>query len=145
MALSFATPQSGAEDRLLSDMNSTPLIDVMLVLLIMFIITIPIQTHAVGIDLPQTPKELPPTPIDTVKNKVGIDESGIIRWNGAAVDRLTLRQYLAASLRLPVEPELQFQPDAAARYVMVDEVLADIRRAGVKKLGFIGNERYARF
>ncbi|AEG49280.1 Biopolymer transport protein ExbD/TolR [Sphingobium chlorophenolicum L-1] len=149
MALSFARP-NGAEngtpqDTPLSDMNTTPLIDVMLVLLIMFIITIPIQTHSVGIDLPQTPKELLPPPIDTVKNKVSIDADGIIRWNGAALDRLKLRRYLAASLRLPVEPELQFQPDAAARYVVVDEVLADIRRAGVKKLGFIGNERYASF
>ncbi len=129
----------------MSDMNTTPLIDVMLVLLIMFIITIPIQTHSIAVDLPQTPKELLPTPINTVKNRVAIDASGVIRWNGAAIDRFTLRQYLAASLRLPVEPELQFQPDAAARYVTVDEVLADIRRAGVEKLGFIGNERYAEF
>ncbi|KEQ53166.1 ExbD/TolR family protein [Sphingobium chlorophenolicum] len=149
MALSFARPDSAGgntpQDAPMADMNTTPLIDVMLVLLIMFIITIPIQTHSVGIDLPQTPKELLPPPIDTVKNRVGIDAQGVIRWNGAAVDRLTLRRYLAASLRLTVEPELQFQPDAAARYVVVDEVLADIRRAGVKKLGFIGNERYASF
>ncbi|WP_176592725.1 biopolymer transporter ExbD [Sphingobium sp. EM0848] len=145
MALSFARPDSAEGEAPLSDMNTTPLIDVMLVLLIMFIITIPIQTHSVGIDLPQTPKKIVQPPIDTVKNRLGIDADGVIRWNGAAVDRLTLRQYLAASLRMPVEPELQFQPDADARYVTVDEVLADIRRAGVKKLGFIGNERYASF
>ncbi len=82
---------------------------------------------------------------DPVKNKVGVDADGVIRWNGAAIDRLTLRQYLAASLRMPVEPELQFQPDAAARYLAVDEVLADIRRSGVTKLGFVGNERYRDF
>jgi biopolymer transport protein ExbD len=69
----------------------------------------------------------------------------VISWNGAAIDRLTLRRYLARSLALPVEPELQFQPDAAARYVVVDEVLADIRRSGVTKLGFVGNERYQDF
>jgi biopolymer transport protein ExbD len=126
------------------EMNTTPLIDVMLVLLIMFIITIPIQTHAVKIDLPQN---APPTDsvIDPVKNKVAIDPAGIITWNGSPIDLLTLRQYLQQSLRLPVEPELQFQPNAATRYVVVDEVLAEIKRAGVTKLGFVGNEQYGSF
>ncbi len=126
------------------EMNTTPLIDVMLVLLIMFIITIPIQTHAVKIDLPQN---APPTDsvIDPVKNKVAIDAGGVITWNGASIDLLTLRQYLQQSLRLPVEPELQFQPNAATRYVVVDEVLAEIKRAGVTKLGFVGNEQYSAF
>ena len=126
------------------EMNMTPLIDVLLVLLIMFIITIPIQTHAVKIDLPQN---APPTntPIDPVKNKVAIDSAGVITWNGSAIDLLTLRQYLQQSLRLPVEPELQFQPNAQTRYVTVDEVLAEIKRAGVTKLGFVGNEQYGNF
>ena len=126
------------------EMNTTPLIDVMLVLLIMFIITIPIQTHAVKIDLPQN---APPTDsvIDPVKNKVAIDPAGIITWNGAPIDLLTLRQYLQQSLRLPVEPELQFQPNAQTRYVVVDQVLAEIKRAGVTKLGFVGNEQYGNF
>ena len=126
------------------EMNTTPLIDVMLVLLIMFIITIPIQTHAVKIDLPQN---APPTDsvIDPVKNKVAIDAGGVITWNGSPIDLLTLRQYLQQSLRLPVEPELQFQPNAATRYVVVDEVLAEVKRAGVTKLGFVGNEQYGNF
>jgi biopolymer transport protein ExbD len=126
------------------EMNTTPLIDVMLVLLIMFIITIPIQTHAVKIDLPQN---APPTDsvVDPVKNKVAIDAGGVITWNGSPIDLLTLRQYLQQSLRLPVEPELQFQPNAATRYVVVDEVLAEIKRAGVTKLGFVGNEQYGNF
>ncbi|WP_336958654.1 biopolymer transporter ExbD [Sphingobium aquiterrae] len=126
------------------DMNTTPLIDVMLVLLIMFIITIPIQTHAVKIDLPQNQQTDSPM-VDTVKNKVTIDPSGTIAWNGASIDLLTLRQYLAQSLRLPVEPELQFQPDAQARYVVVDQVLAEIKRSGATKLGFVGNEQYGTF
>ena len=126
------------------EMNTTPLIDVMLVLLIMFIITIPIQTHAVKIDLPQN---APPSDsvIDPVKNKVAIDAGGVITWNGSPIDLLTLRQYLQQSLRLPVEPELQFQPDAQTRYVVVDSVLAEIKRAGVTKLGFVGNEQYGNF
>ena len=126
------------------EMNTTPLIDVMLVLLIMFIITIPIQTHAVKIDLPQN---APPTDsvVDPIKNKVTIDAGGVIAWNGAPIDLLTLRQYLQQSLRLPVEPELQFQPNAQTRYVVVDEVLAEVKRAGVTKLGFVGNEQYGNF
>ena len=126
------------------EMNTTPLIDVMLVLLIMFIITIPIQTHAVKIDLPQSS---PPTNdiIDPVKNKVSIDPAGTIMWNGSPIDLLTLRQYLNESLKLPVEPELQFQPDAQTRYVVVDQVLAEIKRAGVTKMGFVGNEQYGAF
>ncbi|MEJ7927262.1 biopolymer transporter ExbD [Sphingobium sp. AN641] len=126
------------------EMNTTPLIDVMLVLLIMFIITIPIQTHAVKIDLPQN---APPTDtvVDPVKNKVAIDPAGVITWNGSPIDLLTLRQYLQQSLRLPVEPELQFQPAPQTRYVTVDEVLAEIKRAGVTKLGFVGNEQYGNF
>ncbi|KAA9019743.1 ExbD/TolR family protein [Sphingobium limneticum] len=144
MALSFATPQSGDQGTPISDLNTTPLIDVMLVLLIMFIITIPIQTHSIGVDLPgqATAQTIP---MDPVKNKVTIDAAGLIRWNGTAIDRLTLRQYLAASLRMPVEPELQFQPEADARYLTVDEVLADIKRSGVTHLGFVGNERYRDF
>ncbi|CAH0349437.1 MAG: biopolymer transporter ExbD [Pseudomonadota bacterium] len=126
------------------EMNTTPLIDVMLVLLIMFIITIPIQTHAVKIDLPQN---APPTdsPVDPVKNKVAIDAAGTITWNGSPIDLLTLRLYLKQSLAMPVEPELQFQPDSQTRYVVVDQVLAEIKRANVTKLGFVGNEQYGSF
>ncbi|HEX7876754.1 MAG TPA: biopolymer transporter ExbD [Sphingobium sp.] len=145
MALSFARSDAASAEQPMGEMNTTPLIDVMLVLLIMFIITIPIQTHKVGVDLPQTPDKPTTAPVNPIKNRLTIDTDGVLRWNGAAVDRLMLRQYLAASLRLPVEPELQFQPDAAARYIVVDEVLADIRRAGVKNMGFVGNERYADF
>ena len=145
MASSFAQSNASQPEQPMGEMNTTPLIDVMLVLLIMFIITIPIQTHSVGVDLPQTPDKVAQPPVNPIKNRLTIDAEGVLRWNGAAIDRLTLRQYLAASLATPVEPELQFQPAADARYVVVDEVLADIRRAGVKNLGFVGNERYASF
>lgn len=124
------------------DMNTTPLIDVMLVLLIMFIITIPIQTHAVKIDLP-TPSNNPPT-VDPEKNKVSIDPAGTITWNGTPVDLAQLEQYLLQTKSLPVEPELQVQPDQMARYLVVDRVMAVIKRSGVGKLGFVGNEQYAR-
>ncbi|BAK66121.1 MULTISPECIES: ExbD/TolR family protein [Sphingobium] len=123
------------------EMNTTPLIDVMLVLLIMFIITIPIQTHAVKIDLPQN-ADAPQNAIDPVKNRLTIDPAGVIYWNGSPIDRVLLRQYLEQTAAMAPEPELQFEPDQSARYVVVDEVLAAIKRAKVTKLGFVGNERY---
>ncbi|MBR0551329.1 ExbD/TolR family protein [Stakelama marina] len=123
------------------EINTTPLIDVMLVLLIMFIITIPIQTHAVKVDLPQ-PNSNNPQTIEPDKNKVTIDPTGQIAWNGAPINEVTLRQYLDATLQLPTEPELHFQPDPNARYEKVDEVLAIIKRANITRLGFVGNEQY---
>ncbi len=124
------------------EMNMTPLIDVLLVLLIMFIITIPIQTHAVKVDLPVNDPNAQKTVIDPQKNKVVIDPAGTISWNGAPVDGVTLQQYLEQTTQIKPEPELHFQPDPQARYARVDEVLAVIKRSGVTKLGFIGNEQY---
>ena len=123
------------------EMNTTPLIDVMLVLLIMFIITIPPQTHAVKVDLPQN-SPASPNPVEPDKNKVNIDPAGSIFWNGSPINDVLLRQYLERSVVLNPEPELHFQPDPAARYEKVDQVLAIIKRANVTKLGFIGNEQY---
>ena len=123
------------------DMNMTPLIDVLLVLLIMFIITIPIQTHAVKVDLPSNSTTNPP-PIDAQKNKVSIDAAGTVSWNGAPVDDVTLRQYLDQTTQMTPEPELHFQPDPNAKYDVVDRTLAVIKRSSVSKLGFIGNEQY---
>jgi len=138
-------PATRGTDSPMGEMNTTPLIDVMLVLLIMFIITIPIQTHSVGIDLPGKAADQTLKTPDPVKNRLTIDADNTIRWNGDAVDRLTLRRFLARTLTMPVEPELQFEPAADARFAVVDEVIADIRRAGVTKMGFIGNERYGAF
>ena len=102
------------------DMNTTPLIDVMLVLLIMFIITIPIQTHAVKVDLPVNSKNNTPV-VNTEKNKVGIDAAGTVTWNGSPVDEVTLRQYLDQTAAMNPEPELHFQPAPDAKYAKVDE------------------------
>ena len=123
------------------DLNTTPLIDVMLVLLIMFIITIPIQTHAVKVDLPQNSNQSAP-PVEPQKNKLYIDANGNVFWNSVQIDDVTLRQYLDASLQQDPEPELHFQPDPQARYDVVDRVLAIVKRANVSKLGFVGNEQY---
>lgn len=129
----------------MGEMNTTPLIDVMLVLLIMFIITIPIQTHAVKIDLPVNSDQNTPPPIDPIKNKVSVDPAGTVTWNGTPIDLVTLRLYLDRTKAMAPEPELHVQPDAQARYVVVDNVLAIIKRSGVTKMGFVGNEQYRAF
>jgi biopolymer transport protein ExbD len=123
------------------EMNTTPLIDVLLVLLIMFIITIPIQSHAVKVDLPQ-PDPNQTNVVDSEKNKIAISADGVVTWNGATVDEVTLRQYLDQTAAMSPEPELHFQPDANSRYDVVDGVLAIIKRSNVTKLGFVGNEQY---
>ena len=126
------------------EMNTTPLIDVMLVLLIMFIITIPIQTHAVKVDLPVNDPRNQKPPIDPEKNKITIDAAGTVQWNGAPVNEVTLRQYLDQTAGMNPEPELHFQPDPRARYEVVDRTLAVVKRSNITKLGFIGNEQYYR-
>src|SRR5947208_2090162 len=113
---------SGSSNDPMMDINTTPLIDVMLVLLIMIIMTIPIQTHAVKVDLPVN-QNTPPPPVDPAKNTLAIDSSGQSYWNGTPVDDVTLQQYLEATTQLNPEPELHFQPDAQARYEVVDHVL----------------------
>jgi len=124
------------------EMNTTPLIDVMLVLLIMFIITIPIQTHAVKLDLPvNQPNQVPP-PINPIKNVVSINAQDQILWNGSPVTLTQLRTYLDATQQMNPIPELHLQPDATARYEIVDEVLAVTKKAKVQKMGFVGNEYY---
>lgn len=133
----------GTEDgEPMMEMNTTPLIDVMLVLLIMFIITLPIPTHAVKVDLPQNDPTRQQQLVEPDKNKISIDAAGVVSWNGTPVDDLTLRQFLDQTTQLDPEPELHFQPDANARYEVVDRILAVVKRSGVSKLGFIGNEQY---
>jgi biopolymer transport protein ExbD len=125
------------------DVHVTPLIDVLLVLLILFIITIPPQTHAVKLDLPQDTSNTPPPPILPTKNKVVITGSGDILWNGTPVSQQQLRLYLEATQQMDPIPELHLQPEPNARYALVDEVLAITKRAHVEKMGFVGNEAYA--
>ena len=143
MSMQMASENSEGEPMM--EMNTTPLIDVMLVLLIMFIITIPIQTHAVKLDLPQPNENNTPPPVDPVKNKIVVDPAGQVFWNGAVVDLPTLTQYLELTQQMEPTPELHLQPDPNARYERVDEVLAVTKRVGVEKMGFVGNEQYREF
>src|SRR5579884_4361233 len=121
--MSMQTTTDNASGEPMLDINVTPLIDVLLVLIIMLIITIPPQTHAVKLDLPQN-TNTPPPPIEPLKNTVGITAAGAITWNGTPITQEQLRQYLEVTQQMNPVPELHLQPDATARYELVDEVLA---------------------
>jgi biopolymer transport protein ExbD len=139
MSASVLNPESAEP---MMELNTTPLIDVMLVLLVMIIMTIPVQSHAVKLDLPTNNHSTPP-PVDPVKNKIVITPQGAVLWNGTPVDLITLRQYLDLTTTIRPVPELHLQPDPQARYELVDEVLAVTKRARVTAMGFVGNEQYA--
>ncbi|TRW17482.1 biopolymer transporter ExbD [Glacieibacterium frigidum] len=139
--MSMSVGGGGGQGAPIMDINTTPLIDVMLVLLIMFIITIPIQTHAVKLDLP-VPNNTP-TNVDPVFNQIDIDFLGNIYWNKQEVDEPRLLQYLKTAVALPTQPELRLKPEGLARYEVVDKVMATAQQAGVTKMGFVGNEQYA--
>ena len=142
MSAAVLSPESAEP---MMDINTTPLIDIMLVLLIMFIITIPVQTHAVKLDLPQNQANQTPPPVDPVKNKIVIMPNDVVLWNGSPVDLVTLRQYLDITTTMTPTPELHLQPHPDARYEVVDEVLAVAKRANVQAMGFVGNEAYGNF
>ncbi|ODU69073.1 MAG: biopolymer transporter ExbD [Novosphingobium sp. SCN 66-18] len=127
------------------EMNTTPLIDVMLVLLIMFIITIPVATHAVNINLPQASPPNPNQTVDPVKNKLVLTTAGQILWNGAPTTEGQLVSLLSATKAMNPEPELQFQPEEYASYEVANRILKIITDSKVTKFGFVGNENFATF
>jgi len=123
-----------------SEINMTPLIDVMLVLLIIFIITLPGQTHAIKIDNPLPhPKERTPPPevID-----LQIDFDGTLFWNKVAVDRATLQRYISAEANKSPQSEVHITVDKFANYQIVAQALADLQRRGLQKIGFVNNDFY---
>jgi biopolymer transport protein ExbD len=132
---------AGAEPDVMVDINTTPLIDVMLVLLIMLIITIPIQLHSVNLNMPVGNPPPPPKPPIVVQ--VDVDFDGTIYWDGQALpDRSTLEAKLRDVAAQPDQPELHLRPNKLATYSYVAEVLASAQRLGVRKIGLVGNEQF---
>jgi len=125
----------------MAEMNTTPLIDVMLVLLIMFIITVPTQSHQVEVALPQ-PTEIPNDWIKPLSNDLTMTASGNLSWNLHRINDAQLAGLLAEVAARPVPPEVHFRPDAAARYQRVDQVLSIAAHSGASTFGFAGNEQY---
>jgi biopolymer transport protein ExbD len=127
----------GGEDGSMLDINTTPLIDVMLVLLIMFIITIPVMTHAVKLDMPR-PTDAPPPPTRPEVVDIEIDFDGTVLWNGTPVpDMNTLETYFRQEAQKDPQPELHLRPDKRSRYEVVAKVLAFAQRNRMKKIGFV--------
>src|ERR1041385_7632109 len=141
MAMVVGSKQRDAD--VMVDINTTPLIDVMLVLLIMLIITIPIQTHAVKLNMPIGTPPPPPVPPEVVTIEVDFD--GTLIWNGRVVpNRQELEERLRAAAETPVQPEVHLRPNKLVKYESVAMVMASAQRLGLKKIGLIGNEQFMR-
>ena len=135
---SFDSKRAGAP---MSDINMVPLIDVMLVLLVIFIVTAPLLTQAVKLELPKASSEvndLRPDKID-----VAIDASGTLFWNGESVTRNDLQQRLATAATQPLQPELHLRADQGVAYRFVAQTLADASKAGLSKIGFVSEPETA--
>src|SRR6187551_2557405 len=133
---------TGDSDEPLCDINTTPLIDVMLVLLIMFIITIPIMTHAVKLDMPM-PNNAPPPTVRPEVIDLEVDFDGAVVWNGTVVSNLTtLETYLRSESGKDPQPEIHLRPDRRAKYGQVAVVLAAAQRNHMKKIGFVNTSEF---
>jgi biopolymer transport protein ExbD len=132
----------GGEGEPMMEINTTPLIDVMLVLLIMFIITLPVMSHAVKLDMPR-PSQSPPPPDEIIEPiRLDIDWDGSIIWNGQLVPLSQLEPYFQNEALKKPQPELHVRPDRRANYDTVAKVLALAQRSGMQRIGFVGNEQF---
>ncbi len=135
----FRAPAFSAEPMCV--INTTPMIDVMLVLLVMMILSLPMRTHKVGIDLPQAASSGAPP----VTHRLTLDANGAAAWDGVSVTRAALATKLSAHVADPAQPALLMQVDGRTSYDRFDHVLAQVKQAGVERLGFAGNEAFGRF
>jgi biopolymer transport protein ExbD len=131
----------GGDDEPMMDINTTPLIDVMLVLLIMFIITLPVMTHAVKLDMPQSKNTNPP-PVVIEPIQLEVDWDGTVIWNGTPVQLGALEGYFRVEAAKNPQPEVHVRPNRRANYDTVAKVLALAQRNGMQRIGFVGNEQF---
>ena len=142
MGMNVGSASGEAEEEVMMDINTTPLIDVMLVLLIMFIITIPIQTHAVKMNMP-VPNNAAPPPVPPEIIRIEVDFDGTIGWNGEIIpDRASLESRLALIAAMPDQPEVHLRPNKLVTYKHVAMIMASAQRLGVTKIGIVGNEQF---
>jgi biopolymer transport protein ExbD len=142
MSMNVGSTSEEEDGGVMVDINTTPLIDVMLVLLIMFIITIPIQTHAVKMNMP-VPSNAAPPPKPPEIIRIDVDFDGTIGWNGEIVpDRGQLEAKLAAVAALADQPEVHLRPNKLVTYKFVAMIMASAQRLGVTKIGIVGNEQF---
>ena len=140
MGMNVGTGKS-ADPEVMMDINTTPLIDVMLVLLVMLIITIPIQLHSVNLNLPTG--NPPPPLVKPEIVKIDIDGAGVTYWNGEVVpDRAALEDRLRTAAAQAVQPELHLRPDKAAKYDIVAAVMVSSQRLGLTRIGIVGSEQF---
>ena len=141
MAMNVSSAGASGEPDVMVDINTTPLIDVMLVLLIMLIITIPIQTHAVKLNMPIG--HPPPPTVPSKSSSIVTTTGGTVLWNGLALpDRPALEGRLQAAAATPVQPEIHLRPNKLVKYEHVIAVMASAQRLGLTKIGMIGNEQF---
>ena len=143
MSMNVGPSGGSSESEVMMDINTTPLIDVMLVLIIMLIITIPIQTHAVKLNLPIGNPPPPLAPPEIVQ--IDVDFDGTVLWNGAIVatqEELELRMATAAAQ--PTQPEVHLRPNKLVQYKSVARVMAAAQRLGLTKMGIVGNEQFVK-
>jgi biopolymer transport protein ExbD len=141
MAMNVGSSSASSDPEVMMDINTTPLIDVMLVLLVMLIITIPIQLHSVNLNMP-TGNPPPPLVLPEVI-KIDIDSGGVVYWNGLPLpDRATLEENLKAAASQAVQPELHLRPDKSAKYAIVAGVMASSQRLGLTRIGIVGSEQF---
>ena len=143
MAMNVGSGRPGADPDVMMDINTTPLIDVMLVLLVMLIITIPIQLHSVNLEMPGL--ATPPTQREPKVVQVDVTAAGTFTWNGEVLaGREALEARLAEAAAQADPPEIHLRPQAAAKYEMVAAALASAQRLGLQKIGLVGSEQFAR-
>ena len=141
MAMNIGSVGASSDPDVMIDINTTPLIDVMLVLLVMLIITLPIQLHSVNLNMP-TGNPPPPLTLPEVV-KLDIDGTGQIFWNAEQLlDRAALEDRIKRAVAQEVQPEVHLRPDKAAKYDVVAMVMASAQRLGMKKLGIVGSEQF---
>ena len=133
--MAFGGFRQGSDTAPMAEINMIPLIDVMLVLLVIFIVTAPLLTHAVKLDLPKASSQPNLTRPEHIS--LAIDAGGALFWNGERIDRAALRERLAAAARQQPQPEIHLRADAAARYQPIAEVMADSANAGMARIGFV--------